>query len=217
MFVGHYAPAYVLKRHYREAPLWALVLAVQAVDILFFLFVPLGIERMQLIEGRSGPLASDLEYMPFTHSLAMTLAYLAACVLAGRAAGRPRLGLALGLAVASHWVADLLVHVPDLPLAFADGPNVGLGLWRYHRLSYALEILLLAGGFLWLRPVLPAGAARRWAWIGFGVLVGLQTVSTFFLPPPPSPNALAAAAEVSYLVVALLAVPVDRALRAAPA
>jgi hypothetical protein len=37
------------------------------------------------------------------------------------------------LLVASHWLLDLIVHAPDLPLAFDRSPRVGLGL------EYSLE------------------------------------------------------------------------------
>ena len=36
----------------------------------------------------------------------------------------------IGLAVISHWVLDLVVHVPDLPLYPGDAPLLGLGLWQ---------------------------------------------------------------------------------------
>jgi hypothetical protein len=127
MFVGHYAPALALRARYREAPLWALFLGVQAVDLLFFVLVPLGAEQMELDPSRRGFLALRLLYMPWSHSLALTLVYGAVIALVLRARGHARLGVALGLAVCSHWLCDLLVHTPDLPLA-PGAPSVGLGL-----------------------------------------------------------------------------------------
>jgi len=212
MFAGHYAPAYAIKRGFPEAPLWALFLAVQAVDVLFFVLVPLGIERMAIRPGMSGPLAMDLQHLPYTHSLVAALLYAAICIVAGRLAGRPRLGLAIGLAVASHWFADLLVHTPDLHLGFGESPRLGLGLWRNPLLSNALEIGLIVGAYALLRPVL-TGKRRVWGDAGAALLVVVQLVNGFLLPPPETPAQLAVSAEVSYFLLALLVAPVDRAAR----
>ena len=217
MFVGHYAPAYALKARYREAPLWALMLAVQAVDIAFYCLVPLGIERLEIFEGRRGPLAVDLVHMPLTHSLLSAVVLCGVCVAAGGALKRPRVGIAVGLAVASHWLLDLLVHRPDLPLTWWGTQKLGLGLWHYPLVSFVLEMALLGAAFVWLRAALPAGTARRWATGGFVVLVLAQVAQDFLLPPPTSKLALSISGEISYLIVAALALPVDRALRLAGA
>jgi hypothetical protein len=209
VFVGHYAPAYAIKRRVPEAPLWALFLGVQAVDVLFFILVPLGIERMAMRPGMPGPLAMELQYLPYTHSLAAALLYAALCVAAGRLAGRPRLGVAIGIAVASHWFADLLVHTPDLHLGFGPSPRLGLGLWRNSLLSNALEVGLVVGAYAILRPAL-AGTRRRWGDAGVVLLVAVQLLNAFVLPPPESTAQLAVTAEVAYVLLALLVVPVDR-------
>jgi len=51
MFVGHYAASFALKKFEKRASLGVLFLAVQFVDILFFPFVLLGIERINIIEN----------------------------------------------------------------------------------------------------------------------------------------------------------------------
>ncbi len=211
MFIGHYAPAYALKARYREVPLWALALGVQAVDVAFFVLAPLGIERLNIIEGARGPLGRELVHMPFTHSLAAAVLYTLACIALGRLAGRPRVGLALGLAVGSHWVCDFVVHTPDLPLAWAGTPKLGLGLWRYPGLSCALELGVLFAGAAWLYGTLPVGAARRWLVGGAAFLALVQVVNDFLLPPPASVIALAVSAEVSFVLLAALMWPIDRA------
>ena len=49
MFVGHYAASLALKKFEKRASLGVLFLAVQFVDILFFPFVVLGIERLNVV------------------------------------------------------------------------------------------------------------------------------------------------------------------------
>ncbi len=46
MFVGHYGVAYLLKKRFGQIPLWSLFVSVQLVDILAFILVPMGIERI---------------------------------------------------------------------------------------------------------------------------------------------------------------------------
>jgi hypothetical protein len=212
MIVGHYAPAYALRARYDDVPLWVLCLAVQAPDAALYLLLPLGVEHMRIIPGMLGPLSMDLQSIAYTHSLVAVLAVGGLSVLAGWLAGRRRAGLIVGLAVASHWVADWLVHGPDLPLAPGASAKVGLGLWRLPVVGYAVEVGLLAAAFVWFRRRLPAGRGRVWADIACVGLVGVQTLDTFIVLPPTSPLAFAVIAEILYLVTILLALPVDRAL-----
>jgi hypothetical protein len=51
----------------------------------------------------------------------------------------------LGLGVFSHWLLDLLVHRPDLPL-LPHGPYAGLGLWNQPAVAVPLELALYVGG-----------------------------------------------------------------------
>jgi len=38
--------------------------------------------------------------------------------------------LVVALAVFSHWLFDLIVHTPDLPLWSDASPKLGFGLWN---------------------------------------------------------------------------------------
>ena len=110
MMTGHYAPAYALKSRFPETPLWQLFLGVQALDVMFFVLVPLGIERVVLDPTARMPLAMDLQFMPYSHSLVAALAYGGLVWAIARARGYPTAGLALAAAIVSHWLCDVLVH-----------------------------------------------------------------------------------------------------------
>ena len=90
----------------------------------------------------------DLYYMPYTHSLLRRC-----CGRRGGSSAAGRFDGRLGRVVrgwappCSHWILDLLVHRPDLPL-YDNTAKVGLGLWNYLGISLALEALVLGG-----RPV----------------------------------------------------------------
>src|SRR6185295_5757070 len=123
MFIGHYGVSFAAKRLRPRVSLAVLFLAVQLLDVLFAIFVLAGIEKMRIEPGFTAYNPYDLYWMPYTHSLAGALAWsvLAAAVCraaARRLAPRERLvaSLVLGAAVFSHFVLDVPMHTPDLPL-----------------------------------------------------------------------------------------------------
>ena len=120
MFVGHYGPSFLAKRLEPAIPLWILFLAVQLVDVFWAIFIFLGVERVRIVPGFTETNDLDLYYMPYTHSLLAALgwsilAYAVYRLIPGLK-GSHKTALLVGAAVFSHWVLDLLVHRPDLPL-----------------------------------------------------------------------------------------------------
>jgi hypothetical protein len=151
MFVGHYAAGLALKKYEKRASLGVLFLAVQFVDILFFPFVLLGIERVNIVENFTQSTHFELEYMPYTHSLVGSVFWAALVYALFRWVIVKQHGVAvvLALAVFSHWVFDLVMHTPDLPLWSDASLKLGLGLWNNSVAAYLLEAALLLGA-LWL-------------------------------------------------------------------
>lgn len=150
MFVGHYAASLALKRVEPRASLGVLFLAVQFVDILFFPFVMLGIEKLTIIENYTASTHFRLDLMPYTHSLLATvvwtsIAYGMFLFLFGRS---KKVALVIALAVASHWLLDLVVHTPDLPLSSDASHKLGFGLWNNAPLTFGLEAILLVAGLV---------------------------------------------------------------------
>jgi hypothetical protein len=184
--------------------LWLLFIAVQLVDVLWAVFVLLGIEKVRIIPGITASNPLDLYYMPYTHSLVgaigwSVLAFLF-CQLVPRLRGA-QTGIILALAVFSHWVLDLIVHRPDLAL-YDNAHKVGFGLWNCRWPAFILEIALLIGGAaLFLKSALHRGRL-----VGFViVLVLVQWVGTFAFPPPTSDKAEALTALLFYFLFAAIA------------
>jgi hypothetical protein len=209
MLAGHYAAAYALRAARPVVPLWALFVAVQAVDIVFFVFALIGIERLAVAPDERGPLAMRLLSIPFTHSLAMNVIYAAALVAAGVALKRGWAGVVLAAALLSHWTLDLFVHLRDLPLTLAADTKVGFGLWRYPAFAFFLETALVLVAFGALRRSLGKPDARRWADISVLMLILTQTIYVFG-PPPPTVMHMAVSGEAIYVVMAVIAYQVDR-------
>ena len=209
MFTGHYGPSFAANAIEKRLPLWLLFVAVQFVDVLWAIFVLLGIEKVRIVPGITAASPLDLYYMPYTHSLVGALCWslfaFAFCQLIPRWRGL-RTGLILAAAVFSHWILDLIVHRPDLSL-YDDVYKMGFGLWNYRVLSFVLEMLVLfGGGWMYVRTVPRRG--KVWAFLIF--LAVFQIFGTFLVAPPPSGRAEAVTALVSYMVLAAIAAWVDR-------
>jgi hypothetical protein len=208
MFVGHYGPGFAIKPLRPAIPLWALFIAVQLVDVAWALLVLLGVEKVRIVPGITASNPLDLYYMPYTHSLVAAVIWSVAVtilvMLMPRVAIRST-AIWIGAAVFSHWVLDVLVHRPDLPI-YDDTMKIGLGLWNFPTIALALEVALLFGGMLmYFRVTKPINAVGRFGLPIFGVvMVAIQSYA-FFGPAPTSPAAAATTALVSYVVFAAVA------------
>ncbi|AZV44005.1 permease [Peribacillus asahii] len=178
MFAGHFGVAAAVKNKAPELPLWSLLVSTQLLDIAFVPFNLAGIESMEPI-GEGG-YAHMMIYAFYTHSFvgALLLTILAAC-LAGVFWGK-KSGTIIGAVVFSHWILDLIVHRPDLPILPGNAGNLpllGFGLWESVPLSILIEFLLIAvGSFFYFKHALQSsGPERR----GKGIAAGF--IMTVFL------------------------------------
>jgi hypothetical protein len=210
MFVGHYGVSFAAKRVAPVIPLWALFIAVQLLDVVWAPFVLLGIEKVRIVPGITASNPLDLYYMPYTHSLLAALLWAAAALLFCRLfVGWGRVGkaaLIVALAVFSHWVLDLVVHRPDLPL-YDNTAKVGLGLWSLPVVAFLLEAGLLFGG-IW--QYFGTSSARRLRMMVFGLVMLAIQAYVFFGPPPVSDKAAALTALAAYAVLAAVVARLER-------
>jgi hypothetical protein len=218
MFIGHYGPSFALKAIRPAIPLWLLFVAVQLVDIGWALLVLLGVERVRIVPGITASNPLDLYYMPYTHSLAAVALWSTVAIILWKFLPRSRtwsVAALVGLAVFSHWLLDLLVHGPDLPV-YDDTMKVGLGLWNYRAIALLLEVVLLFGGMtMYMRRTAAINAIGRFGPPIFGITMVATQCYLFFGPPPTSPAAAAISALVSYVVFAAVAQWLDRQRKSA--
>src|SRR5262249_25125194 len=74
MFVGHDGISFAAPRSGVRLPLWAFFVAVRWLDVVWWLLVLMGIEKLRITPGFTQANALDLYYMPFSHSLPGALA-----------------------------------------------------------------------------------------------------------------------------------------------
>lgn len=186
MFIGHYAPTFLIKKAEPKIPLWILFIAVQFTDIIWDLLILLGVEKANIVTSLpSNPL--ELYYMPFSHGLLSVLAYtLLICVilffLPYFKERRKQIGW-IGFAVFSHWILDLLVHRPDLPLLFNQF-KIGFALWNYPLFALSLEIgLFIFGAIIYYNSILTKQRKGIALFVLFTVLAGIVQIGSAFSPP----------------------------------
>ncbi|WP_420473876.1 hypothetical protein [Noviherbaspirillum sp. ST9] len=204
MFVGHYSAAFLAKRVAPAVPLPVFFVTCQLIDLFWGGLVLLGVEKLRVIPDFTRSNGLDLYFMPYTHSLSSAVLWSVGAALLFWActpgiAQRTRCALAIGVTVAAHWMLDLLVHVPDLPLWF-DSMKVGLGWWNYRTFALLLELALLWGSVLACLCV--AGENRRRYLVLAVAMTGLQVFSLMKQPAEPSAVALQLLAAYLALTVA---------------
>jgi hypothetical protein len=219
MFLGHYGLAYALKRVEPRASLGTLFLSVALVDTMWGLFLLTGWEQARPFPGLTPVTPIEFTSYPLSHSLVAAFAW---GLLAGgiaytwptRDTSRHHWlkALVIGAAVASHWFLDLIVHLPDLPLAGNDSHKLGLGLWKSLPGTLVAELAVFIGGFLlylvWRRKKGRPGQGRAWFLAGLLLLI---YAANLLSPPPENMKVVGAAALAGSLVLAGLAAWVDRA------
>lgn len=214
MFIGHYAPAAALKPLTPKVPLWHYFVAVQVLDFLWAIFIIAGIEKARIVPGFLEASDLDLYFMPYTHSLAGAIVWsLLGTAVYGGIINR-RAGLAgavmIGVAIFSHWLADLIVHAKDLALYPGSDVKLGFGLWSSLPISKGIELgLFLAGFILYLGGTSPKGAAGRIA--PFVVIAALIAVELYSATgaPPADMSIYGGLAFISFAVIAALAAWLD--------
>jgi hypothetical protein len=189
MFIGHFGLGLAAKRTAPGVSLAVLFAAAQLADVLWPIFLAIGLEQVRIEPGNTAFTPLDFASYPYSHSLALLIAWglLFGWIAAPRR--RPVFAILFALVV-SHWVLDYVVHRPDMPL-YPGGPKVGLGLWNSVPATLAVEVpMYLAGLWIYFRTTRPRDAIGRWS---FGLLAATLLViylGNLIGPPPPSVTAI---------------------------
>jgi len=201
MFIGHDAVAFGGKRVAPRTSLGTLVLAATWLDLIWPIFLILGIEHVRIRGGSDPFLVLDFYDYPWTHSLVMSIAWSVAFAIVYWLVTRYARGAVVaGVLVFSHWFLDYLTHIPDLPL-YPGGPTVGLGLWKSPAATVVVEVLMLAGGvYVYARQTTARDRVGSIALAVFIVFLLAVYAANFFSPPPPSAQAIGWAGLLGWLL-----------------
>jgi membrane-bound metal-dependent hydrolase YbcI (DUF457 family) len=216
VFIGHFAVGFAAKRYTPDTSLGLLFAAAQGPDILWPVFLLLGLETVRIAPGDTAVTPLDFVSYPWSHSLAMAGLWAAvigllALVWPDAAGERKRRGIVLAICFASHWALDALTHRPDLPLLPGGSARVGLGLWRSVPATVVVEVLMYAAGLaVYLGATRACDRAGRWGLAALALVLPLVYVGTIAGPPPPSVGAIAAVMIVGIGLFWVWAAWVDR-------
>src|SRR6185369_16382715 len=128
MFIGHFGLALAAKKLAPRTSLGTLLFATEFADLIWPIFLLLGIEHVRVAPGITRMTPLDFYDYPISHSL------LALAVCSAVAAG----AWAVALGIVSHWFLDVVMHRADMPL-WPGGPRIGIGLWNSWTAGIAVE------------------------------------------------------------------------------
>ncbi|MGB8437364.1 MAG: hypothetical protein WCE38_24230 [Burkholderiales bacterium] len=209
MFVGHIGAGLLVKRLEPRLNLGVLLFAALFADLLLWTLVILGAESPGAPEV-SGPARFFTFVFPYSHGLVASILWSGIAASAGwflaprGTSHRTRLDGALALAVFSHFVLDLIVHVPDLPLLGQGSPKLGFGLWRQMPIALGVELSFAAIALVLYLNVARLSRAKAFLVGALVVVTAALTAAGPYAPGDPPPAVVLALSSLLTLIVVVL-------------
>lgn len=203
MFIGHFAVGMGAKSIAQKTSLGTLFLAAQFIDLLWPIFLLLGLESVEIENGITVVTPLNFISYPISHSLLMVLGWGLLFAIIYHGIQKYTTGaLIVGILVISHWFLDLLVHRPDLPLYPGDSPLLGLGVWNSIVGTILLEgILFIIGIIIYLNTTEAKNKRGLYGFWGLICFLLLINISNLMSPPPPDVNIIAWVGNLQWLII----------------
>jgi len=203
MFIGHFAVGLGAKKVAPQVKLGTLFFAVQFLDLLWPIFLILGIEHARIVPGNTAFTPFDFYDYPFSHSLLMSIVW---AVLFGGiyyyVKKNLRNSIVVGCAVFSHWLLDFISHKPDLAIAPGIHFVLGLGLWNSIIGTIFIEGFLFIGAvYIYIRTTKSIDRIGNYAFWGLIALLLISYIANIISPPPPNMTAVAYAGLAQWLFI----------------
>ena len=188
MFIGHFALGYAAKRWAPSLSLGVLFASAIFADLLWPVLVAAGIEHVRIAPGITALTPLEFVSYPYSHSLLALFIWgaLAAWVVTHSSGAF----IVVLLLVVSHWVLDVVTHIPDMPL-YPGGPKFGVGLWNSIPATMAIEAAMFAiGVWIYARATRARDRVGRWGFVGVTAFLIVGFIANAVAPAPPSVRAL---------------------------
>ncbi len=192
MFIGHFTVGLASKRVVPQVPLGYLLAAPLLLDLLWPLFLLMGLEQVEIAPGDTAFTPLHFTSYPYSHSLLTSVVWAALfAALYWRHKRDAKGALVIAIGVVSHWVCDFITYRPDLPLYPGISPLLGLGLWNSVIATVIVENALFVIA-VWLYHSATQtrdriGAYAFWAFVAFAMIT---YTANLLGPPPPNVTAL---------------------------
>lgn len=203
MFIGHFGAGFAGKKFEKSASLGTYFMAAQWIDLIWPILLLLGIEKAEIKPGVTTVTTLDFTYYPFTHSLFGVIVW---AVLFGMVyfviKKKSRTAIILALLVISHWVLDLIVHIPDLPIFPGESIKVGFGLWNSFTATIIFEGLIFAlGAYLYFKTTRAKNKIGMYSLVELIVFLVVMYLANLFGPPPNSIEAIGIVGNAQWLII----------------
>ena len=211
MFIGHFGIGFGAKKLAPAISLGFLFIAAQFLDLLWPTLLLLGVEHVKISPGITRFTPLDFVDYPVSHSLAMAIVWgILLGLITWLFIKKIKYSVIIFLCVVSHWLLDLIVHRPDLPILPGDSTRLGFGLWNYPVIATILEgIVFLGGVFLYYKATSAKNKIGKYGLIVLIAFLLISHIGNMIGPPPPSVTAIAWAGQLQWLFV-ILAFFVDK-------
>ena len=202
MYIGHFAIGFAAKRAAPKVSLGTLFLSVQFLDLLWPLFLLLGIEHVRINVGDTAFTPLDLYDYPISHSLVMVIGWSVLFALIYNVRKYPRGAWILAACVFSHWMLDFVTHRPDMPISLGETTYVGLGLWNSVIGTIIVEgAFFVIGVYIYARSTVARDKTGKYAFFALVGFLLLTWVGNIVGPPPPDSKSLSWFALLLWLFV----------------
>jgi hypothetical protein len=203
MFLGHFAVAFAAKKTAPKVSLAVLFAACQLLDLLWPIFLLIGLEHVRIQSGNTPFTHLDFYDYPISHGLVGALSW--SLIFGGGyylIKRNRKAAIIVGAVVFSHWILDWITHGPDLPLLGNDSTKVGLGLWNSVAGTVIVELGMLAvGAWIYVKATKAKSPKGNYTLIGLLIFFLLVYVSNLMGPPPSSEHLLAILANITWVFV----------------
>ena len=192
MGIGHAAIALGASRTAPRINVGLLIFAAFLADFLLGIFGALGLESAHVPADYAVRHYLTFTF-PYSHGLAALVLWsiiFGALFCWVDRKNRPRAFWILAALVLSHFVVDVLVHVPELPLLGERSPKLGLALWNHMPLELTLESMMALAGVVIYWTLSSTTRVGRWGMTIFVILLTALTWTQLWSVTPPSNSQL---------------------------
>lgn len=203
MFVGHFGIGLGGKSVAPKLSLGTLFLAAQLVDLLWPVLLLLDIEHAEIAPGITVLTPLDFVDYPISHSLLMVVMWgILFGLIYWLLKKNIKAAIILGLCVVSHWVLDLIVHRPDLPLYPGSSIEMGFGLWNSLAGTLLVEgFIYISGIVLYLKTTKAKNKVGKFGFWGLIVFLTFVYLANFFGPPPTDMVKVAWVGNLQWIII----------------
>jgi len=223
VLIGHLAVGFAFKRTVPKVSLGFWFLAAVFLDLVWAVFVLMGIETVEIVQGVTASHPFEFTYYPDTHSLIASILWSVFVYLAiilygpGWIINLRKAAFMISVVVFSHFILDFIVHQPDLALFPGSSFKMGLGLWDHTRISYILEGIIFIGGvWIYLKSIRASNPLGKYGILAFSVFLLIANLASYndfmlrlFIPVHLTPSIPAVFLFIYYLIFSGMAFWLD--------